>query len=124
MCRNCPVESKYDEFIFSTCIAQPASPLRKNQACFSRPSCRRCEFHHPWYQCTLLSIGSNGRKAFIHSGRLRQGWGWGAAGWEGLELGGSDNRERVKVCKLLLVFSETKQIYTAVWDDSNDELSY
>ena len=46
----------------------------------------------------------------------------GGMGWA--ELGGSDNRERVKVCKLLLVFSETKQIYTAVWDDSNDELSY
>lgn len=46
----------------------------------------------------------------------------GGKGWA--ELGGSDNRERVKVCKLLLVFSETKQIYTAVWDDSNDELSY
>lgn len=44
------------------------------------------------------------------------GKGWS---WEVLTIG-----ERVKVCKLLLVFSETKQIYTAVWDDSNDELSY
>ena len=47
--------------------------------------------------------------------------GMGVGGWVGRVWGsgvGSDNMERVKVCKLLLVSSETKQIYTAVWDDS------
>ena len=57
-----------------------------------------------------------GRHSFTQEDCGRGGGGWVGRVWgSGV---GSDNMERVKVCKLLLVSSETKQIYTAVWDDS------